>query len=258
MMLDMAGTAVGALIRDLRESLGLSQGGLADELNKVSGHPTVNRELVSRWERGKRTPGPFWLEHLSTVLRVPLSVLENEVRRRTFLGGLAALPFAVPEDADNICSSIAGGDSGPLSVVQTSHQTDLLIASKVGREKTMAYRLARWLEDGSDILRVNAAGVIAKTRTDLTDQAPLALARDAAVRERYLKAFVGRVGREPSELMRELINPRDAGARWCSAYLLRSHPAATPALTKALRAEPVRENVRTIGLILNGEDPTCM
>ena len=143
MMGYMSETAVGTLIHDLRESLGMSQGKLATELNAVSGHPTVNRELVSRWERGKRRPGAFWLPHLATVLKVPLNVLENEVKRRAFLGSVAALPFAAPEDAREICSSIAGGDSGPLSMVQTSHHTDLLIAATVGTEKAMGYRLAR-------------------------------------------------------------------------------------------------------------------
>jgi hypothetical protein len=48
-----------------------------------------------------------------------------------------------------------------------------------------------------------------------------------------------------------------AGARWCSAWLLGrdGSPGAARALARALRTEPVTENVRTIALILNGDDP---
>jgi transcriptional regulator with XRE-family HTH domain len=69
--------AFGQVICELRLAMGLSQGRLAEELNKVSGHPTLTREEVSRWERGGRVPGRFWLPHLSAVLHVPLARLES-------------------------------------------------------------------------------------------------------------------------------------------------------------------------------------
>jgi transcriptional regulator with XRE-family HTH domain len=83
--------ALGSLIRDLRLAHGWSQGRLASALEAASG-VRLGREYVSRWEHGRRTPGRFWLRHLATVLRVPLSVLEEEGRvdRRTFLTGIAA------------------------------------------------------------------------------------------------------------------------------------------------------------------------
>ncbi|MGH3839406.1 MAG: helix-turn-helix domain-containing protein, partial [Pseudonocardiaceae bacterium] len=77
---------LGAVIRELRQSLGWSQSRLATELCKVANHATVTRENVSRWETGKRVPGPWWLRHLATVLQVPIEVLEQTgVDRRHFL-----------------------------------------------------------------------------------------------------------------------------------------------------------------------------
>jgi PPOX class probable F420-dependent enzyme len=60
------------------------------------------------------------------------------------------------------------------------------------------------------------------------------------------------------QLCAEVQNPADSGARWCAAWLLaqESSAAARQALARALRAEPVTENVRTIGLLLTGENPS--
>ncbi|RZS38933.1 helix-turn-helix protein [Herbihabitans rhizosphaerae] len=99
----MTSTSIGCLIRDLRVALSWSQGRLADELCRVSGHSTATREDVSRWERGKRTPGPYWLAHLATVLEVPLHVLEDaKMDRRTFVTSLAATAVAPVVTADLI------------------------------------------------------------------------------------------------------------------------------------------------------------
>lgn len=102
---------------------------------------------------------------------------------------------------------------------------------------------------------------------------------DGDVRELYLTAVAARVlrltwddaaslavggGHLPSAeavqaISAELTNPADAGARWCSAVLLartRDHdPAVTDALVAALRTEPSREVLRTIGSALAGIDP---
>ncbi|CRK60134.1 hypothetical protein [Alloactinosynnema sp. L-07] len=91
----MSSNAVGALVRELRTSLGWSQARLADELCEASGHATATREDVSRWERGKRTPGPYWLAQLAAVLEVPRQVLEGaKVDRRAFISSLAATAIA--------------------------------------------------------------------------------------------------------------------------------------------------------------------
>jgi transcriptional regulator with XRE-family HTH domain len=89
--------ALGAAIRELRESLGWSQSRLASALCEVANHATVTRENISRWEMGKRVPGKWWLRHLATVLQVPIEILEQAgVDRRHFL------------------TSVVGASIGPL------------------------------------------------------------------------------------------------------------------------------------------------
>lgn len=86
---------LGALIRDLRLANGWSQGRLVSALAAVS-DVQLAREYVSRWENGKRRPGPFWLRHLATVLQVPQTVLEEGERAdgRSFLTDLASVAVA--------------------------------------------------------------------------------------------------------------------------------------------------------------------
>ncbi|MGW1995331.1 helix-turn-helix domain-containing protein [Embleya sp. NPDC001921] len=84
----------GELIRDLRSARGWSQGRLRDELNRVA-DANLSREYISRWECGKRSPGPFWRRHLATVLQVPMAVLDgDEVDRRHFLTNAATTAIA--------------------------------------------------------------------------------------------------------------------------------------------------------------------
>ena len=87
--------SLGCLIRELRESLGWSQSRLATALCKVANQDTVTRETISRWESGKRVPGPWWLRHLATVLQVPAEILEKaRVDRRRFLTDVAGVTIA--------------------------------------------------------------------------------------------------------------------------------------------------------------------
>ncbi len=119
--------------------------------------------------------------------------------------------------------------------------------------------LLRSMQDAdSDVLRVNAAGVLAKIPDpDVAGRAIASLLHDGPARARYLSAVTERVGYRVPALAAELVNPRDAGARWCSAWLLSGNGStgARNALARALRTEPVTENIRTIGLLLNGDDP---
>ncbi|WP_229795543.1 helix-turn-helix transcriptional regulator [Saccharothrix coeruleofusca] len=61
----------------MRRRHGLTQRGLTERLHAVSGNRGVTREDVSRWERGKRIPGPYWRHWLSDVLEVPRAELER-------------------------------------------------------------------------------------------------------------------------------------------------------------------------------------
>jgi hypothetical protein len=165
----------------------------------------------------------------------------------------------LPPDSEDLFSSIAAGDPGPLAQIQTSHATDLAIGRLAAAARPVLWRLARWADDGdSDILRVNASGVLAKTGAlDFAGVPAAVMIRDRDVRARYLRALVARVGRDPGKLAAETLNPADSGARWCAGWLLARDGSASArkALATALRNEPVTENVRTFGLLLNGENP---
>jgi transcriptional regulator with XRE-family HTH domain len=258
--------SIGEIISELRSGLGWSQGRLAEELGQVSGHPSVTREYVSKWEHGRKVPGPFWIGHLAAVFQVPRWVLEGYVKRREllWLTGAAAVGAAIgfggaSPDGEELFASIAAGDAGPLAQIQTSHATDLALGRMAAADRPVLWRLSRWADDGgSDVLRVNAAGVLAKTAAqDFTGIPATVMVRDRDVRARYLSALIARVGRDTGELASEALNPRDSGARWCAGWLLArdGSPAARRALAAALRSDPVTENVRTFGLLLNRENP---
>ena len=179
---------------------------------------------------------------------MPLAVLTSEARlsrvnRRAFLS-LSALTVAHGKLASEMTASIAGGDFGPLTQVQTTHGTDLVIASLTDRSSTR--RLRSWMLDGeSEILRVNAAGILAKIPDqDTSEQVANVLANDEDTRRLYTTAVIARVGALPwstasklatgqvqpsakqahflaARFANEALNPRDAGARWCSAAILR-------------------------------------
>ncbi len=76
-----------ALIPQARREQGLTQRELADLLCEISQNDSLTREEVSRWERGKRIPGPYWRAWISAVLDVPQSevnraaMIERECRR---------------------------------------------------------------------------------------------------------------------------------------------------------------------------------
>jgi transcriptional regulator with XRE-family HTH domain len=115
----ISAVSIGDLIRDLRLALGWSQARLAEELCRVSRNATVTREDVSRWERGRRRPGRFWLRHLATALDVPLQVLERaSVGRRGFIAGVAGTAITPIVAADLIQSGFAAAlrDRRPSAV----------------------------------------------------------------------------------------------------------------------------------------------
>lgn len=240
--------SLGALIHDLRTSRGWSQGRLAEQLCAVSGEQVVSREEISRWERDKVIPGPRWRDVLSETLDVPRDTLDEEARisrvnRRAFLN-LTALTAAHGKFAAEMIGSVSAKDPGPLTTVQTKYGTDLVIASLADRRATM--QLRRWMRDGSTpVLRVNATGILAKIPDqDTAGQVAGVLMHDDEIRRLYSIAVVSRTGalswsaatkvvEAPaalshkqasflaSRLTHEVLNPRDAGARWCSATMLR-------------------------------------
>lgn len=212
-----------------------------------AGH--IDRSVVCNAERGNKPLS-------ENVIRAYEEALGMN-RRELFTLAAAALGVALSaedrETINDLYASIAGGDDTPLATVQTTHAVDHSLQSLVIREKRTVRRLRAWLADGETAeLRVNAAGILAKTRdVDLADEVALALARDAATRDRYLDAVRRRVGTDHGALAVELGNERDAGARWCAAYML-AGTGQTAALRRAMRVEPSRETLRTMALAATG------
>lgn len=99
--------SIGRLIKDLRMARGWSQGRLATEINQQFG-TSLTREYISRqWESCKSTPSGYYLRCLSAVLDVPLSVLEDEVKRRTFISDVAATAIAPVVAGDLLMSGFS-------------------------------------------------------------------------------------------------------------------------------------------------------
>jgi len=237
----------GVLLRDLRQANHWSQGQLAERLRLQSGHASLTQAEISRWERGKTIPRAFWLDHIAEVFAVPVQTVYEtaslaRMNRRAFLS-LSALTAAHGTAAIEMVASVAGADPIPLMTVQTTHDTDLVIASKV--DAPVASRLRRWMLDGDNaILRVNATGILAKVPgMDTAREVATVLEGDQEARELYMTAVLARacaiewalaaqLVADPfsmphqasyfaSRLATEVLNPRDAGARWCSAVMLR-------------------------------------
>jgi transcriptional regulator with XRE-family HTH domain len=70
---------IGPLLARLRQARGYSQLNLAQLLCATSGHPTITRHEISRWEREERIPSEFWLRPLAQVLAVPIDALRQAV-----------------------------------------------------------------------------------------------------------------------------------------------------------------------------------
>jgi transcriptional regulator with XRE-family HTH domain len=213
------------------------------------------------------------------------AVAELVARRYLVRSSDGTLRFPHPPMMDfylarGIFDGIAAGSSARLEAAQTTHATDLVIA-QFARDNSAEAQLTRWMTTAtSPVLRVNAAGVLAKIGTArATDDVVSALRVDTAARALYLTAVASRVLTMPwtdaaafatgaatisddaaEALAAELRNPRDAAARWCAAVLIYQMRAASRATVReavadALRAESAAENLRTMAALAAGVDP---
>lgn len=100
---------IGALLQSQRAATGRSQADQAEVLSSISGR-VVTRNEVSRWERERRLPTPFWQKHIATSFEIDVQGIRRAVmatraeqrktktgevvQRREFIGAMAAL--AIP------------------------------------------------------------------------------------------------------------------------------------------------------------------
>lgn len=227
----MTAMTVGEALRAARNAAGIS-------LCLMATRTHYSKPYLSMVETGKRAATTEVVRAYEKVLGI--GQLGDEVNRRNFFK-VATIIAANTSIATEMAASIAGNDSGPLAVVQTTHGTDLAIATLADRG-TVGH-LRRWLDDGDNpVLRVNAAGILAKVPGQVeASHVATALSRDAEVRGRYMTAVVARVcgldwsvaaqlAQDPAgfpqpvlvaqRFAREAVSDRDAGARWCAAAML--------------------------------------
>jgi transcriptional regulator with XRE-family HTH domain len=223
----------GEELRELREAAELG-------LREMGRRTFISPSLLSMVETGRRDVTSEVLSAYERVLGLELRGDET-VQRRDFLW-LLGVAGANARVATELAASVAGNDPGPLATVQTSHGVDHALAALADQGAIRS--LQRWAADEADpVLRVNATGILAKLPSqDKAHEVAGLLGRDPEVRLRYTTAVVRRVCgtdwaaasaiatdpascRRPDEaaryLLREVVNPRDAGARWCSATMLR-------------------------------------
>lgn len=91
------GSAIGPLLSRLRLERGWSQLRVAEHLCAAAGVPTVTRHEVSRWERGERVPGEFWLGWLALVLDAPVGQLSAAAAATRPGGAGPAAPTGHPD-----------------------------------------------------------------------------------------------------------------------------------------------------------------
>lgn len=224
---------VGETLRAARNAADIS-------LSVMAARTHYSKSYLSLVETGQRAATSDVISSYERVLGVGL--LGGDVNRRNFIK-TAGLVAGNAKLAAELAASVAGNDPGPLTTVQTTHGTDLAIATLA--DQGAVAHLRRWLDDGDDaVLRVNAAGILAKIPGQCeASRVMAALGRDTDVRHRYTTAVVARVcGLDwsvaahlaenpvdfPQPLLvaqrfaREALSDRDAGARWCSAVMLQA------------------------------------
>ena len=90
----LPGETIGSAIARLREVQGWSQSALAKHLSALS-RRKVHQDQISRWERGRRIPYPYWRRFLSELLHVPVEELSRAAASTKAGRNMAASPSRV-------------------------------------------------------------------------------------------------------------------------------------------------------------------
>ncbi|MBB5791683.1 helix-turn-helix domain-containing protein [Jiangella mangrovi] len=166
----------------------MSQYTLADKLAAVSGKPTMGRDRVARWERGRQVPRREWRQWLAVVLEVPVERLDagaDTARRQNRLG-LAAAVAPVPESGT---ARRPQGTPALLPVFRSRVQAGILAATLLNPDRAFSLtelaehaggslasvsKEAKLLEDAGILTRRNDGAIrLMRAATDRATLAPL-------------------------------------------------------------------------------------
>ncbi|MGH3919905.1 MAG: helix-turn-helix domain-containing protein [Pseudonocardiaceae bacterium] len=129
---------VGETLRAARNAAGIS-------LCVMATRTHYSKAYLSMVETGKRAATTDVVKAYERVLGI--GQLGDDVNRRDFFK-VASLVAGNTTVASGLAASIAGNDPGPLATVQTTHGTDLAIATLADRGTVV--HLRRWLDNGDN------------------------------------------------------------------------------------------------------------
>lgn len=179
---------IGQMIRSARQRLRMSQYTLADRLAAVSGKPTMGRDRVARWERGRQVPRREWRQWLAVVLEVPADRLDAgaaAARRQSRLGQAAAVT-PLPK---NGTARRPQGTPALLPVFRSRVQAGILAATLLNPDRAFSLtelaehaggslasvsKEAKLLEDAGILIRRNDGAIrLMRAATDRATIGPL-------------------------------------------------------------------------------------
>ncbi len=179
---------IGHMIRSARQRLRMSQYTLADRLAAVSGKPTMGRDRVARWERGRQVPRREWRQWLAVVLEVPADHLDAgaaAARRQSRLGHASA----VASPPENGTARRPQGTPALLPVFRSRVQAGILAATLLNPDRAFSLtelaehaggslasvsKEAKLLEDAGILVRRNDGAIrLMRAATDRATIGPL-------------------------------------------------------------------------------------
>jgi transcriptional regulator with XRE-family HTH domain len=265
-------------LRRARLQRGWSQQRVADQLNQLPGATRADRELVYRWEAGKRVPSPFYRERLCQVFRmtadqlglVELPVADLVDAGRTGTGGWGRRPAGrsgdglLPEAVDvlmrelwgdqvnrrailQILGALAAGTAVEGASLQRSPIVPVAHANEVVDHLARAFRelsTADWLLGPHQVLATVGGHL------DLVQQL---VPNTAGTKRRCLLQVGARYAEFASWLNQDSGNAR-AAAHWADRAMEWAQEAGNPLMVsyvlarKADQAAAAHDGSRTIGL----------